>query len=107
MDTRLTNLCQIQWPKTWANLWIRLPIRWGSINLLYLRSATTLLARKERFTNYQKPPIQADAYLELIEPHRADILESSVRLAQELLSEYNGVTYEELAVEIAVGASFS
>ena len=53
-----------------------------------------------------KNPVQADAYLELIEPHRVEILKSSVGLAQELLSEYNGVTYEELAVEIAVGASF-
>ena len=41
-----------------------------------------------------------------MEPHRAEILKSSVGLAQELLSEYNGVTYEELAVEIAVAASF-
>lgn len=46
--------------------------------------------------------MQADSYLELLVPHRIDILKSSAKLGRQLLSEYPGVEYEELAVEIAV-----
>ena len=45
---------------------------------------------------------QADAYLELITPPRAALLEKSVVLAREWESEFQDVIYEELAVEIAV-----
>ncbi|KAM0806160.1 transaldolase [Usnea florida] len=45
---------------------------------------------------------QADAYLELLLPHRAEILRSSAALAREILSEYENITFEQLAVEIAM-----
>ena len=46
--------------------------------------------------------MQADSYLELLVPHRIDILKDSARLGRQILSEYPEVKYEELAVEIAV-----
>ena len=58
------------------------------------------------YADVEETHFQADAYLELLLPHRAEILKSSAVLGQQLLSEYNGITYEELAVEIAVGAFF-
>ena len=45
---------------------------------------------------------QADAYLELILPHRADLLNQAIALAHETHGKYPGVTFEELALEIAV-----
>ena len=47
---------------------------------------------------------QADAYLELLTPPRAALLKKSAALARQLHSQsiYRDVTYEELAVEIAV-----
>ena len=46
--------------------------------------------------------LQADAYLELITPARAELLKKSVVLARELKLEFQDVSYEALAVEIAV-----
>ena len=46
--------------------------------------------------------MQADAYLELITPARAELLQGSVVLARQWQPEYPDVSYEELAVEIAV-----
>ncbi len=46
--------------------------------------------------------LQADAYLELITPARAELLKKSIVLARELKLEFQDVSYEELAVEIAV-----
>jgi hypothetical protein len=51
--------------------------------------------------------LQADAYLELITPARAALLKKSVVLARDLKPEFQDVTYEELAVEIAVCLAFS
>lgn len=48
---------------------------------------------------------QADSYLELLVPQRKAILERSAALGWKLQSEYPGVKYEQLAVEIAVGVS--
>lgn len=45
---------------------------------------------------------QADAYLELITPARVALLKQSITVARELKTEYQDVTYEELAVEVAV-----
>lgn len=45
---------------------------------------------------------QADAYLELILPHRADLLKQSIALAHQTHEKYPGVTFEELTLEIAV-----
>ncbi|KAL9103487.1 MAG: hypothetical protein Q9163_001483 [Psora crenata] len=45
---------------------------------------------------------QADAYLELLKPPRLAILRKSAALGRELLPNYPGVTYAELATEIAV-----
>ena len=45
---------------------------------------------------------QADAYLELILPHRADLLKQSIALAHQIQEKYPGVTFEELTLEIAV-----
>ena len=44
---------------------------------------------------------QADAYLELLLPHRADLLQESFILARQINGEYNDVSFEELAFEIA------
>jgi hypothetical protein len=45
---------------------------------------------------------QADSYTELLNPQRAALLEKSAALGREILSEYPGVTFEELAMEISV-----
>ena len=45
---------------------------------------------------------QADAYLELILPHRKDLLVQSIALAKQKDGEYADLSFEELAVEIAV-----
>ena len=45
---------------------------------------------------------QADAYLELMLPHRADLLKKSIALAHQAQGKYPGVTFEELTLEIAV-----
>ena len=45
---------------------------------------------------------QADAYLELMLPQRADLLKQSVALAHQVHGKYPGVTFEELTLEIAV-----
>ncbi|KAL8753740.1 MAG: hypothetical protein Q9199_004838 [Rusavskia elegans] len=44
---------------------------------------------------------QADAYLELLLPHRADLLHESLVLARQIGGEYTDVPFEELAFEIA------
>ncbi|KAL9602559.1 MAG: hypothetical protein Q9219_001703 [cf. Caloplaca sp. 3 TL-2023] len=44
----------------------------------------------------------ADSYLELILPARAPVLHESARISRQFSSEYPGVKYEELAVEIAM-----
>lgn len=43
--------------------------------------------------------------MELLVPHRTDILKNSAALGRQLQSEYPGIKYEELAVEIAVCAN--
>ncbi|KAL2043781.1 hypothetical protein N7G274_003300 [Stereocaulon virgatum] len=45
---------------------------------------------------------QADAYLELLTPKRTSLLKKSAALAREILSDFTGVSYEELAVEISM-----
>jgi hypothetical protein len=45
---------------------------------------------------------QADSYTELLNPQRAALLKKSAALGREILSEYPGVTFEELAMEISV-----
>ncbi len=50
--------------------------------------------------------VQADAFFELSEPRRAALLKESTALARQVLSEYQDLTYEELALEIAVSKSF-
>jgi len=45
---------------------------------------------------------QADAYLELLNPRRAALLKKSAALARQMQAEYPDVTFEELAVEIAM-----
>ncbi|KAL8889961.1 MAG: hypothetical protein Q9215_002830 [Flavoplaca cf. flavocitrina] len=47
---------------------------------------------------------QADAYLELLLPHRAELLQESLVLARQINGDFPGVPFEELAFEIA--ASF-
>ncbi|KAL2049489.1 hypothetical protein ABVK25_010284 [Lepraria finkii] len=47
---------------------------------------------------------QADSYLELLNPQRAALLKNSAALGREILSDFPGVSYEELAVEISVCA---
>ncbi len=45
--------------------------------------------------------------MELIKPERAALLEKSVILARKWKSEFLDISYEELAVEIAVGLASS
>lgn len=44
---------------------------------------------------------QADAYLELLLPHRADLLQESLLLARQISGDYTDVPFKELAFEIA------
>ncbi|KAI4235770.1 MAG: hypothetical protein L6R40_006365 [Gallowayella cf. fulva] len=44
---------------------------------------------------------QADAYLELLLPHRVELLQESIALARQLSGDYADVPFEELAFEIA------
>ncbi|KAI0815549.1 hypothetical protein GGR55DRAFT_675166 [Xylaria sp. FL0064] len=45
---------------------------------------------------------QIDGYFEAILPRRAELVKSSALLAEELLSGFPGVTYEQLAVEVSL-----
>ncbi|KAK3167554.1 hypothetical protein OEA41_010681 [Lepraria neglecta] len=45
---------------------------------------------------------QADSYLELLNLQRAALLKNSAALGREILSDFPGVSYEELAVEISM-----
>lgn len=45
---------------------------------------------------------EADAYMEFLKPHRKALLKKSAALGREMLREFPGVTFKELAVEIAV-----
>ncbi|CAL8580579.1 hypothetical protein XPA_006301 [Xanthoria parietina] len=45
---------------------------------------------------------QADAYLELLLPHRADLLQESLLLARQISGDYTDVPFKELAFEIAM-----
>ena len=47
---------------------------------------------------------QADAYLELLLPHRKGLLGESITLAHQYWEDYPGVSFKELALEIAVCA---
>lgn len=49
--------------------------------------------------------LQADAFFELSEPRRAALLKESTVLARQILCEFHNLTYEELALEIAVSKS--
>ncbi|KAK5636063.1 hypothetical protein RRF57_011775 [Xylaria bambusicola] len=46
--------------------------------------------------------LNIDGYFEAIHPRRAELVKKSAVLAEELISEFPGVTYEELAVEVAL-----
>ncbi|KAL9043387.1 MAG: hypothetical protein Q9214_003426 [Letrouitia sp. 1 TL-2023] len=48
---------------------------------------------------------RADSYLELLNPQRAALLKKSAALAQEIKSDFPGVPFEKLAVEISVSTS--
>lgn len=78
----------MQWQRTWVHSRTAPRIRCACFTRRGATQLTTV--------------VQADSYLELLVPHRIDILKSSARLGRQLLSEYAGVEYEELAVEIAV-----
>lgn len=65
-----------------------------------VRASALNLSRSLAATN----GVQADAYLELLTPKRASLLKESAALAREILSDFTGVSYEELAVEISVCA---
>lgn len=45
---------------------------------------------------------KADAYLELLNPKNAALLKKSAAMGRQLRSDYTDLTYEELAVNIAV-----
>ena len=46
---------------------------------------------------------KADSYFELLLPERAPLIKESVALAKEIVADYDGVRWDQLAFEIAVG----
>lgn len=69
----------------------------------YLQSSLTISAvAKELGPFVGSTSNQADAYLELLLPHREGLLQESLVLARHIHDEYHGVPFGELALEIAV-----